>query len=58
MNKRLIAALVLIGVAVIVMVLNRGSVEVNLIVTQVGGLKSLVFLGFTALGVVIGALLK
>ncbi|MFH0953583.1 MAG: hypothetical protein V1873_04570 [Verrucomicrobiota bacterium] len=58
MNKKLLAALVLIGLTVIVLLMNRGSVEVNVLVTQVSGLKSLVFLFFAAIGVVIGVLLK
>lgn len=58
MNKKLLAALVLIGLTVIVLLMNRGSVEVNVLVTQVSGLKSLVFLSFAAIGVVIGVLLK
>jgi hypothetical protein len=58
MTKKLLVALILIGVSVIVLVMNRGTVDVNLIVTSVSGIKSLVFFAFTALGVVIGVLLK
>ena len=58
MTKKLLIALILIGLSVIVLVMNRGTVDVNLIVTSVNGIKSLVFLTFTAVGVVIGVLLK
>lgn len=58
MSKKLLVALVLIGLTVIVLLMNRGSVEVNVLVTEINGLKSLIFLAFTALGVVIGVLLK
>ena len=58
MTKKLMVALILIGLSVIVLVMNRGTVDVNLIVTSVSGVKSLVFFAFTAIGVVIGVLLK
>ena len=58
MTKKLWIALALIGLTVVVLLFNRGSTSVNLIVGSVDGIKSLVFLGFTAVGVVIGVLLK
>ena len=59
MTKKLLIALILIGLSVIVLVMNgRGSVDVNLIVASVSGFKPLVFFGFTAIGVIIGVLLK
>lgn len=59
MTKKLVVALVLLGLTVVVLLFNsRGSVGVNLILGSVDGIKSLVFLGFTAIGVVIGVLLK
>ena len=58
MTKKLLTALILIGLTVVVLLFNRGSVAVDLILTSVSGFKSLVFLGFTAVGVVIGVLLK
>ena len=58
MTKKLLVALLLIGLTVIILLFNRGSVSVELIVTSVSGIKSLVFLAFTAIGVVIGVLLK
>lgn len=58
MNKRQVWALALIAVLVVVLVMNRGSVNVDLIVTDISALKSLAFLGFTGVGVAIGMLLK
>jgi uncharacterized integral membrane protein len=58
MTKKMIVALILLGLSVVVMVMNRGRVDVDLIITSVNGIKSLVFLGFTAMGVLIGVLLK
>ncbi len=58
MTKKLVIALILIGLTVVVLLFNRGSVAVDLIVTSVSGFKSLVFLAFTAIGVIIGVLLK
>jgi hypothetical protein len=58
MTRKLLIALILIGLTVIILLFNRGSVGVDLIVTSVSGIKSLVFLAFTAIGVVIGILLK
>lgn len=57
MTRKLLTALILIGLTVLVLVLNRGSVSVDLGFTSVSGMKSLVFLCFTALGVVIGVLI-
>ncbi|MBU0677700.1 MAG: hypothetical protein KJ626_06255 [Verrucomicrobia bacterium] len=59
MNKRLLYALILIGLSVVVLLFNRGSVDVNLVLTTIKSVKtSLAFLGFMAVGVVIGTLLK
>lgn len=58
MNKQLLSALLLLAVCVIIMLVNRGSVGVNLIVGEISAMKSLVFLAFTGMGVVIGVLLK
>jgi len=57
-NKRMMWALLGIGVLVVVLVFNRGEVEVDLLVARFKWVKSLVFLGFTAAGVVIGVLLR
>jgi hypothetical protein len=58
MNKKLLCALVLILLCVVVLIFNRGDVDVDLVFTSVDGLKSLVFLAFIAVGVAIGVLLK
>ena len=58
MNKRQAWALALIALLVVVLVLNRGRVEVELIITTIKPLKSLVFLAFSGVGVIIGMLLK
>ena len=58
MTKKHIWALVLIGLAAVVLILNRGKVSVDLLVCTVDGIKSLVFLGFIAFGVLIGILFK
>ena len=58
MNKNTIYALILIALLVILFVLNRGRVDVNFIVVKFSVLKSLAFLAFTAMGVLIGVLLK
>lgn len=58
MSRRLISALILIGAVVVLLVVNTGKVEVNLVFTSVSGLKSIVFLAFVAAGVAIGLLLR
>ncbi len=58
MNKKMIWALVMLALVVIVVVINRGSTEVDLLFTTVSGMKSFVYLAFTGWGVVIGLLLK
>jgi uncharacterized integral membrane protein len=59
MSKKIIWALVMLALTVIVIVFNaRGSVDLNLLATTQSWSKSLVFLGFTGIGVVIGLLLS
>lgn len=58
MSKNMIIALVLMVVAVVVFIVNRDKTSVDLLFTTINQAKSFVFLGFTALGVVIGVLLK
>ena len=58
MSKNTIYALILIALLVIVFVLNRGKVDVHIIVVKFTVLKSLAFLAFTAMGVLVGVLLK
>jgi uncharacterized integral membrane protein len=58
MSKRLLYALLLIGLMVILLVLNKGNVSVNLIVTTVKMSAAFAYLAFAALGIAIGILLK
>ena len=61
MDKKKIVALALIGLAVVILLVNRrllDGVSVNLLVTTVKASISMVLLGAIALGVVIGVLLK
>jgi uncharacterized integral membrane protein len=58
MSKKMIWGLVLIAALVVVLVISRGSAEVNLVFYKLKAACSLVYLGFAALGVVIGILLK
>jgi len=58
MSKKVGYALVLIAMIVIVLILNRGTVEIELGFGSVKVLKAIAFLCFTGLGVAIGALLR
>lgn len=62
MNKKLLIALVILGLTAIVLVFNTmGSdrmISVDLIVQTIKAYKSLAFLGFVVVGVVVGVLLK
>ncbi len=58
MSRNLVVALVLIAFLVLLFIFNRGQVEVDLLVTKIKTLKSIVFLSFAGVGIVIGILLK
>lgn len=58
MNKKVLYALLIIALLVIVLIFNRGRVDINLLVGDVSPLKSMAFLTFTGIGVAIGFLLK
>lgn len=61
MTKSKIIALILIGLMAVLCVVNRSiadGVSVDLLVTTVKLSKSLLMLGCTAVGVVVGVLLK
>jgi len=59
MSKNVLTALILIALTVIVLLFNtKGSVPVELLLFQVRATAALVFLGFTAVGVTIGVLLR
>lgn len=59
MSKRMITALVLIALMVIAMLLNAGhNVRLDLVVTTIRVSAAMAYLGFAALGVVVGILLR
>ena len=58
MSKNILYALIIMAIAVVVLIFNKGDVDVNLLITKVTGLKSIVFLVFMGVGVSIGVLLK
>ena len=58
MDKKRVFGLILLGFTVVVLLLARGSADVNLLVTKIDGKASFVYMGFAATGVVIGLLLK
>ncbi len=58
MSKNVLIALLLMALAVVVMILNRGTVSLDLVFGVVKPYASLVYLSFMSLGVVIGILLK
>lgn len=58
MNKKMVFALVLIVLVVIVLLVTKGNTSVNLIFTEINAAKSMILLGFTAIGTIIGLLLK
>ena len=63
MSKKLLFALILIGLAALVLIYNTRStiidrtIRIDLLVTQITVLKSLAFLIFMAVGTTIGVLL-
>ena len=58
MNKGLLWAMVILVLSVLVLIFNKGSVSVNLLVCDISALKSIVFLAFISVGVAIGVLIK
>lgn len=58
MSKHMMWALLLIVLAVVVMLFNNKTMDLELLVTNLKVMKSIVFLGFTIVGVAIGMLLK
>ncbi len=59
MSRNLLIALILIAVTVVVLLFNNsGSISIDLMVTTLRGGKAMVLLGFTAIGVIIGLLLR
>jgi len=58
MNKKMIYALLLIGLFAVVLVLTKGSTRIHLIFDVVSCSTSFALLGAAALGVIVGQLLK
>ena len=59
MNKKFVAGLLLIGLAVLVLLLSaRGSVTLNLLGYKTAIQQSIAFFGFLASGVLAGFLLR
>ena len=60
MTKKLAIALALIGFTALVLVFNTRGMRINLdlIITDVDAVRSVIFFGFTTVGVLIGLLLK
>ena len=65
MSKNLLAALIMIGIAVVILIVNTtggilssGKITVDLVFTSIDALRSVVFFVFLAWGVAIGALLR
>lgn len=58
MSKRLLYALLILTVATIVLIFNRGDISVDLIFTEIKAIKSLVFLSFMGIGVIVGVLMR
>lgn len=58
MNKTMVCALVMLVLVVMVLLLNRGSVGVHVGFAEFSVMKSFAFLGFTAVGVLIGVMLR
>jgi len=58
MNKGLLFALIILALTGVVLLFQKGDVEVNMLFGKYDYLKSLVFLVFTGIGVTIGVLVK
>jgi hypothetical protein len=61
MDTKKLIALLLIGLLAAIYVVNRGMldrIELDILITTITASKSIMLLGATALGVVIGVLLK
>ncbi len=63
MNRKMLTVLLILALLAIVLVYNTidrsgRRIDVNLVMTNVTAIKSLVFLSFTGIGVLIGVLLK
>ena len=57
MSKKLVVGLVLLGLTVIVLLMNTDGVSVNVIFTRISTKAAYAYLGFAAIGTLIGLLL-
>ena len=58
MNKGLLWAMLILVLSALILIFNKGSVSVNLLVCDISAMKSIVFLAFISVGVAIGVLIK
>jgi len=58
MNKNMLFALLLIALSVIIMIMNRSSVNINVLGLVIHTIQSFAILAFVAIGVAIGVMLK
>lgn len=58
MNKRVVWALSLIVLCVVVFIFNHQKIELEFGLFKTKAIAGLVYLGFTSIGVVIGAILR
>jgi len=58
MRRSLLWALLLIGLVILVLLYNQGHLTLNLVFTEIRAPRAVVLLGFTAVGVLIGILLR
>ncbi len=58
MNKGVLWAMLILVISILVLIFNKGSVSVNLLICEISAMKSIVFLGFISVGVAIGLLIK
>ncbi|MDD4872462.1 MAG: hypothetical protein PHR77_18075 [Kiritimatiellae bacterium] len=58
MKKGLIWAMLILVLSVLVLIFNKGNVNVNLLICDISAMKSIVFLAFISVGVAIGVLIK
>jgi uncharacterized integral membrane protein len=58
MNRKLGYALIMIALVVVILLMNHAAMSLDLIVTEIRAPLSMILLAFTAVGVIIGLLLK
>jgi hypothetical protein len=58
MSKGRVVALLIVAVLIVVFLFTKGNVDVNVLFRTITPRASLAFLSFTAIGVVVGILLK